>query len=204
MSHLVRKSAVTIALVASMWLAAPGFGFQIVTEGDKTACQEVRLFKELKIYKDPTLFLSVMSLIQQDPQAGWEALSRENPLLTTVKGTVQLAQLGPEREFKNFGAIARLYEVADPRFRLRRETGSDGRAHLKKPIAIIPIMLCGENDPYKNTMGFVPVEDFKLAQVDELSKGEMPPSVYPNPIPKLRKDRDSAVAPATPPKTALP
>lgn len=161
-------------------LPSRGFGYQIVTEGSNVACEEMRLSKELKIFKDPTLFLSTLSLIYQDPVAGWDMLMRENPLLTTVKGVVQLMRLGPTREFRNFGAVAKLYEAAEPR--LKVASGA-----LGKHAPIVPIMLCGDKDAYINSLGFVLEADLKSALSSSENGAGLPPSIYPNPVPKLPK-----------------
>lgn len=149
----------------------------IVSENPHVSCQEMKFYKELKVYKDPSLFLGNLSEIYSDPSVGWERLMKENPLLTSIKGTVQVMKLGPEREFKNFGAIARIYELADPKFRTDHKTLNP---------KIVPVKFCG-GDAYSDTMGFVLVNDLKNAQIEEVEPGVLPPSTVGNPIPKLRK-----------------
>lgn len=155
----------------------------IVSEIPHVSCQEVKLYKELKIYKDPSLFLGNLSEIYADPSVGWEKLMKENPLLTTIKGTVNLMKLGPERDFKNFGAIARIYEVADPQF--RHVGKEEAKGAVPKDPKIVPVKICA--DAYAETMGFVLVSDLKNAQMEEFDPSVLPPSTVGNPIPKLRK-----------------
>lgn len=167
-----------IAVLA--WMVSPLWGVQIVTETPHVHCRTFHFHQDLSIYKDPTLFLPNLSLIYADPVRGWEALMEESPLLTKVKGDIVLMLLSDKpAEFKNFGAVARLYEMADPRFKFNKKESSS-------PVKILPIKMCGEpNDPYRDTVGFVIEEDLKKAQVEILETGKLPPSVYPNPIPKL-------------------
>lgn len=164
------------------FIAGQTYGAQIVSENPHVSCQELKLYKDLKVYKDPSLFLGNLSEIYTDPSVGWDRLLKENPLLTTIKGTVQVMKLGQEREFKNFGAIARIYEIADPKFKTAEGVG--GKKVQQSP-KIIPVKICG--DAYGDTMGFVLVADLKNAQIEELDPGVLPPSTVGNPIPKLRK-----------------
>lgn len=168
-----------ISIVLSLLILRVAYAAQIVTDGSHAACEEFRFVKELKLFKDPTLFLSNLSVIYQDPATGWESLMHENPLLTTLRGTVHLMKLGPELEFKNFGAIARIYELAEPKLRM-----SESR---EKHAKIVPVKVCGSNEPYGDTLGFVLVSDLKSAQIEDQEGASMPPSTLPNPIPKLRK-----------------
>jgi hypothetical protein len=174
-------------LVLSLLFTSISFAAQIVPEVPHVACEEFQLARELKIYKDPTLFLSNLNLIYTDPQAGWESLMVENPLLTSVKGTVRIMKLGNEREFKNFGAIAKIYELAEPKLKPKAKTVNG--QEIEKSTMIIPIKVCGgQNDPYADTLGFVLVSDLKNAQIEEqVEGGSMPPSTSGHPIPKLRK-----------------
>lgn len=157
----------------------------IVSENSHLSCEELKIFKELRVYKDPSLFLGNLSEIYSDPSVGWERLMKENPLLTTIKGAVQVMRLGPEREFKNFGAIAKIYELADPQFKKKGEKSSNPSSNPMNP-KIVPIKICG-GDAYGETMGFVLVSDLKKAQVEEFEPGVLPPSTVGNPVPKLRK-----------------
>ena len=152
----------------------------------RAVCEELRLNRELTIYKDPTLFLADIALIAMDPVAGWRKLASADPRLTTLDGTVQLQQLGEAREFKNFGVVSALYERAEPRFRTKR--GGEGtKGGAKTGVPIVSVMLCGANDAYRNTLGFVVLSDLEQAREDRNEGNELPPSIYPNPIPKLSR-----------------
>lgn len=167
-------------LFISFFLGGGAFSAQIVSEIPHVACEEVKLYKELKVYKDPSLFLPELSHIYADPEHGWEDLLRENPLLTAVKGTIRIMRLGPEREFKNFGAIAKLYELSEPK--LRKKLRGKNKSQL-----IIPVKICG-GDAYVDSMGFVLAEELKSAQVEVYEPGVLPPSTLGNPIPNLRRN----------------
>src|SRR5690348_13896830 len=113
LSRAGKKGILSLGLVLSLWCGTSP-AVDVVNENPQSACRPVELFRELNVFKDPTLFMSDLGLIYVDPTLGWKQLMRENPLLTQLKGRVQLLQLGPAREFKNFGAIAKLYEAAEP------------------------------------------------------------------------------------------
>ena len=135
------------------------------------------------------MFLPNLDLLHFDSKMGWEALSKENPLLTTVKGNFHLMKLGPAREFnlKGFGGIERLYELSDPMFKPKWREQKNHTWKMKKPL-IIPIKVCGVSDAYSDFVGFVLQEELKLAQIAEESENAvMPPSTVGNPIPKLKR-----------------
>jgi hypothetical protein len=145
--------------------------------GAEGACQEFVARHELKVFKDPTLFIPNLGLIQIDPKVGWYRLMQETPLLTVLSGRVSLMRLGEAREFKNFGAIARLYELAEPRLRL-----VDPATSLQKtPVKIVPVQVCGSG-----ALGFVLESDLKQAKENREASVGLPPSVYPNPIPEWK------------------
>ncbi len=157
----------------------------VVTDSDvKAHCEELVVKRELRVFKDPSLFLPGLALIAEDPKAGWERLMEESPLLTRLTGRVSLMRLGKAREFKNFGAIAKLYEAAEPRLRLREKGAAASSAR------VIPIQICGDG-----SLGFVLESDLKWAALDEKRASEdvMPPSTYPNPVPRWKefKSRDA-------------
>lgn len=201
--HMVRKRALFLAFLGVLGIAQRASAatvasasvasspVQIVTGGDKTVCEEVQVKRELRIFKDPSLFLPILNQLYLDPVSGWKELMRENPLLTTVQGTVYLMRLGPPTAFRNYGAIARLYESVDARLRMRPQRDAaapvlEGKSvGFRGPTPIVSVMLCGDNDAYKNTMGFVIASDLSFVQQEEEGKRGMPPSVYPNPIPRL-------------------
>ncbi len=151
----------------------------------KDHCESITAKRELRVFRDPELFRPNPAALIDDPKA-WDRLKEQSPLLTTLKGSVEL-RMGEPRQFQNFAAIARLYEAADPRLRLREKTESSGTARF------IPVQLCRDG-----RWGFVLESDLKQAALsEEKSDGEdddvMPPSTYPNPIPRWRelKSRDA-------------
>jgi hypothetical protein len=183
-----------VFLTAFLFLSTQfGFAAQIVTEAQHTHCEELQLFKDLKIYKDPTLFLPVLSQIYVDPANGWDLLMNESPLLTTLRGTIHVMRLGSPQEFKSFGGISRLYELADSQFvpkptpspEPKKKLSPKDVEELKRGPLIVPIKICSE--AYAETLGFVLETDLKTAQVDEREEATLPPSTRTNPIPKLRK-----------------
>lgn len=176
----------SVAAFAFLLISPQARGVQVITDGSKVVCQEVRLYRELRVYKDPTLFMTSLNALYLDPGLGWESLKREDPVLTTLEGTAFLMRLGAPREFRGFGSIARIYELVDSRFRPGRATASleSGTKGPRPPAMIVPVKLCGNS--YNDTLGFVLESDLVRAQVE--MEGEhlpMPPSVFPNPIPKL-------------------
>ena len=113
------------------WLIAVfvAFGFkakavQVVSDYEHASCQEFRLVKELRVYKDPSIFVGNLGQMYNDPHQGWASLMNENPVLTTLEGTIHLMKLGSPMEFKNYGVISRLYELADPRFKAKAKKRS--------------------------------------------------------------------------------
>lgn len=162
------------------------FSAQVITEHPYVSCEEFLLKREMKIYKDPSLFMPNLNMLYTDPKAGWAELLKENPLLTTVKGGQRLMRLGPAREFKNFGPVARIYEMNDPRFLPKYQQGKKSQREIKNPM-IVPVKICGAGDAYSDSLGFVLEADLKLAQVaEETENSVMPPSTVGNPIPKLK------------------
>ncbi len=154
------------------------FAAELVNErGAGSSCQEFTANRELKVFKDPTLFLPNLGLIMADPKVGWYRLMQENPLLMVLTGRVKLTKLGEAREFKNFGAIARLYELAEPRLRL-----VDPEASKQPLVKIVPVQVCGEG-----VLGFVLESDLRLATEALGSAKGLPPSIYPNPVPHWPK-----------------
>ncbi len=163
--------------MALLLSATSTFAVNLVGSGGQ--CETFQALRELRVFKDPTLFLPNVQEIQQDPKLGWEKLLKESPLHNSFKGPVRLARVGPVTEFKNFGAIARLYELVEPRLRL---VDLDTGARLKV-TRIIPVQVCDQG-----TLGFVLEEDLLRATLKEEFEGEgMPPSVYPNPIPDYQQ-----------------
>lgn len=135
------------------------------------------LFEEVPVYRDPSFFLPNLILLKSDPAYGWKALMRENPQMTSLSGKVQVTVLAEEREFKNFGDIAALYESVEPRLRMRPQKSD-------RPTMILPIRICGPNNPYSESIGFVLVEDLERAKRPSgKGGGGLPPSVAPNPVP---------------------
>jgi hypothetical protein len=154
---------------------------EVVNEGNGK-CEEFSLNYDLPVYKDPTIFLSALKDRARERDMGLDSMATESPLLTTVTGKVSFMRLGPEQPFKNFGDIARLYELSDPRIRLRTKPGSTERAPL-----IVPVMFCGATaGAYSDTLGFILLNDLREAQKLRSAKGSLPPSGYPNPIPEYK------------------
>jgi len=187
---------------AHAWLSP----IEIVTEnGHNPSCEEFRFNRDLRVYKDPSLFLGALSLFERDPRMGWENLMRENPLMTTLRGSAQIILLGPAREFKNFGLVAKLYETVEPRLKLQEIPSTEvipsasGRGKnvvqkIKKTGALIlPVMICGDSDAYRNSLGFVLESDFKSAQLDVNGTASLPPSVRS--IPEWRTSDSRGVLP---------
>lgn len=160
---------------------------EVVTENSNVTCEEYHLSRELKIYKDPTLFHSDLS-----PRDADDPLVSDSLVLTTVTGTIQMMRLGPPREFAGFGPIVKLHELAKLRLRARRKK-AEPRLTKTSPVPddisplTIPVKICGgPNDPYLDTLGFVLVSDLRDAQAEEFEPGTLPPSAYPNPVPTLK------------------
>jgi hypothetical protein len=156
--------------VLSVALAAHAFGIEVVSELPMNRCEEVRLGKdkEVPLYKD----FSLLGFLKIDPVRG-EAI-RENPLLTTLQGTVHLNRLGPARKLKTLTVLSRLF-------------GTWGKIHANNPMwdsesLFVPVMLCG-NDSYHGTLGFLAENSLQWAAFDDYGESELPPSTYPNPIP---------------------
>lgn len=167
-----------MVLFIGLLLSASLHAAEVVNErGAGESCQEFTIQRELKVFKDPTLFLPNLGLIMADPKVGWYRLMQENPLLMVLTGRVKLTRLGETREFKNFGAIARLYELAEPRLRL-----VDPEAPKQPLVKIVPVQVCGEG-----VLGFVLESDLQKATQGLATTKGLPPSIYPNPIPDWRK-----------------
>lgn len=185
---IMRKSGVgRFVLIALVFGALSARAVEIITENPNVTCEEYHLSRELKIYKDPTLFRSDLSPRDADDPSLADSL-----VLTTVSGTIQLMRLGPPREFAGFGPIVKLHELAKLKLHGGRKK-SEPRLTKSSPVPdeisplIIPIKVCGApNDPYLDTLGFVLVSDLRDAQLEEYEPGTLPPSTYPNPIPSLK------------------
>lgn len=177
------KRITSLLLLVSVLATSVSSAVQVVTEGSIVGCEEIRLNRELKVYKDPSLFVGNLSLIYTDPELGWEKLMEETPLLTSIAGTVHLVRLGPPRAFKNFGAVAKLYELAEPKFRVKKEDGT--KVPVVHPM-IVPIQICGQGEAYTDSLGFVLQTELEEAQRAVFENGSMPPSGGRNPIPVWR------------------
>jgi hypothetical protein len=153
----------------------------IVSERPEVICEEFRAAKELRIFKDPAVFLSALNSVTLDPKTAWEAMGEERPLLTTVRGTFHMTQLGPPRRFPNFGAISKAYEISQLGY-----PDSPAKFSVENDTEIIPIKMCGPSDAYNDSLGFVVLSELVWAQIDENDEGQLPPSTLGNPIPKLK------------------
>jgi len=158
------------------------FSAQVLSEFENSKCEEFKLFRDLKVYKDPSLFIGNLGEMYNDPKQGWDGLMKETPILTTLQGTVYLMKLGGASEFRNFGIISKLYELADSRF-VAKKSGNKSKTPIR-PL-VIPVKLCGFG--YEDSLGFVLFTDFEKALFPEREEGALPPSIYPNPVPSLRK-----------------
>lgn len=185
-----RFRSLIVLVVAAFGVTSPVVAVQIVTESPNVVCEELQLAKELRVYKDPTLFLANLGMIYADPAHGWQTLMEESPLLTTVKGKVQIMRLGKPREFRNFGGISRLYQTMDPRLKApQRPAAGQKGPQLIDPTMIIAVKICGgAYEAYKDSLGFVVASDLREAQQEDYEDGQMPPSTVGNPIPKLRSN----------------
>ena len=153
-------------------LAASAPAIQVVSESTHTSCTPFEFQRELRIYKDPSFFVPDLGLMY------------DSPILTTVKGSTHLMILGSSREFKNFGEVSKLYEIVDPQFRSENKEKKSATGAV-----IIPIKICGQSEPYSDSLGFVLESDLKTAQTEDLGEGgKLPPSTAGRPIPKLPKN----------------
>lgn len=161
-------------------------GANVLSEFENSQCEEFQLTKQLTVYKDPSLFVGSLGEILNDPHQGWKRLMAESPILTNLEGTVHLMKLGNASEFKNFGVISKLYELADSRFVAHKQyfQFNGKRASQRKRPLVIPIKIC--DSAYSDSLGFVLLSDFQEAQRVEIVPGTMPPSTYPNPIPQYK------------------
>jgi hypothetical protein len=174
-------------LFLSLVLGFRGLAAQLVTEPGHSACEEYKLAKDLRVYKDPSLFIGSLGQMYNDPKQGWSSLMEESPVLTTLQGTVHLMKLGIPSEFKNFGVISRIYELADSSFKPRlteRGVSTSSSRERVRPL-VVPVKVCGST--YGDSLGFVLISDLEKAQQEERDPGVLPPSVYPNPVPTLRR-----------------
>ena len=76
-----------------LWVSS-AYAVDVVVGEHKPTCREIQLNSELRVYKDPSLFLSNAGMLATDPDAGIDSLMDENPLLTTVQRSVRLMVLG--------------------------------------------------------------------------------------------------------------
>lgn len=153
------------------------YSVDIVSEFDRYSCQEFQLVKELRVYKDPSLFVGMLGQMYSDPHQGWKSLMDESPVLTALEGAVQLMKLGPPKELKHFGVISKFYEINEPKLK--------GPSTAARP-KVIPVRICGP--VYVDSLGFVLAADFEEALREDIIPGRLPPSVYPNPVPKLKNN----------------
>ncbi len=139
-------------------------------------CSEVDLKKELRVFKDPTLFVGILSQIYAEPREGIESLKEESPLRMVVKGKVKV-RFEELQMMHNYGPISKLYEFVEPRLKKSRlPNGKD-----REPIRAVTF--CGEDaDSY--SVGFVLEKDLQAALKDDLDLNQMPPSTPGNEIPR--------------------
>ena len=180
-----------VVLVLGLLLGVSSFGAPVPPSAEPGSlpigpigvCQLLDLAGELPLYKDPTMFLSYMAQLQEDPEEGWFLLEKESPLLSPLTGKVGLRRLGDPVEFSDFGLVGRFYELAEPRLQAR--TGSV-KGKQGKRAKVVPVAVCGKGQPYAGTMGFVLLVDLEDAlHVERDEDAGMPPSTLKNPIPRL-------------------
>jgi hypothetical protein len=145
---------------------------EIVSGKEAAPCRMRTFFRPLAIYRDPSLFLGSFAAYVADPARGIDALLRERPLLTMLSGSVYLREVGEPRVFRSFPVIQQMYGDLDRRF-----------LSLEAPTTI-PVVLCGEGDAYRDTLGFVLKADLDKA---EWPDDGLPPSIEPNPVPAWKQ-----------------
>lgn len=171
-----------LVLLATTGVKNSILGVQVVTDGAKPIRKEVQLRQDLPVYRDPSLFLPNLDLIDSDPLQGWDTLLDEPPLLTTLTGAVCLELLAKPAPFKNFHHLVKLYGI-ESTSKASVETESPLEPEKRSPL-MIPVKLC--DDTYSDTLGFVFESDLVRAETQS-SDGSLPPSTLANPIPILSK-----------------
>jgi hypothetical protein len=167
---VIRSAVFAVAVVCSSGAFA---GMEFDTEFG--VCRDFPLYRELVVYKEPTIFLTNLNRILIDPEQGMQELMQESPVFTTLKGSVKL-KLGRPETFKNFSAISKLYELAEPRLEVDVES-ADGAA----TIHMVQNCKTGE-------LGFVLQQDLLDAQQPKQGgHSRLPPSTRANPIPQLHR-----------------
>lgn len=146
---------------------------EVVGSGEAKPCRSPYFYQPLAIYRDPSLFLGSFAAYVADPRRGLDELLRERPLLTRLSGSVALRELPGEHVFRSFPVIQQMYGDVDRRF-LAAEAPK-----------IVFVVLCGDNNPYRDTLGFVLKADLEAA---ERPAGGFPPSIEPNPIPEYKAE----------------
>ena len=172
-------STATFAAVAPQSAGAPAVHgalappVEVVGARDAEPCRSPYFYQPLAIYRDPSLFLGAFASYVADPRRGIDELYKERPLLTRVTGSVALRVLKGEHTFKSFPIIQQMYGDVDARF-LAAEAPT-----------ILFVVLCGDHNPYRDTLGFVLKADLERAQ---RPAGGFPPSIEPNPVPQLKAE----------------
>lgn len=154
-----------------------------ISSFELSGCEEFILHKELRVYKDPSLFIEIIGRMYNEPHLDWQNLANENPVLTTLEGVVYFMKLGAPSEFKSFGAISKLYQLAEPKLKSGQHDGK-GLNQQKNgawKAMVVPIRICGSS--YTGSYGFVLLSDFQESLKDDVSSAGLPPSVHPNPVP---------------------
>jgi hypothetical protein len=145
---------------------------EIVSGKEAAPCHMRTFFRPLAIYRDPSLFLGSFAAYVADPARGIDALLRERPLLTMLSGRVSLREVGEARAFRSFPVIQQMYGDLDRRF-----------LSAEAPTTV-PVVLCGDGDAYRDTLGFVLKADLDKA---EWPDDGLPPSIEPNPVPAWKQ-----------------
>lgn len=155
-----------------LWLAiaAPAFAVDIVNDDPNARCEYVELFEEVRVYRDPSLFLADL---QEELTLRKHRPRRIDDIVrTSLNGKVAIIKIGKPYPFKNFSALSRLYEKADPR--LKSRAGA-------KPSLVQDIQVCSEGAE-NSAVGFVVKEDFEQAKIYRHKEATLPPSVNEIPV----------------------
>lgn len=139
---------------------------------DFGVCRDFQFYRPVTVFKEPSLFVSNLNRILIDPEQGMKDLMKESAVLTSLSGIVKV-KLGRPETFKNFNAISKIYEVADPRLQVDNEF-PDGSA------VIHMLQMCKTGE-----IGFVLQQDVEDAQRMRRGPQSLPPSTKANPIPQL-------------------
>ncbi len=145
---------------------APLRAVDIVSEdGSQPACQEMEFRSKVNLFADPAM---------------WNTGSKGSPLVGSLQGKVSLMKFAA-RDFHNFWMIVRSYAPSDSAIAALKSPTE----RASTPVRVVPVKVCGPD-----TIGFVLESELERAPTapdEELKGAGLPPSTYPNPIPRLKK-----------------